>query len=589
MSRPIADLHCHPSFKPANNSEITDIWTYKKNPCTKTLFKGVLGFSLRRLMVNLFVNDLATYTQSNLDHCHDGENRLLFLSIYPIERQFVKPNRPFSSSTASQRFILGRVFGINLKLHLDAKIFQVLTGFSETKVTGYLDSAHGSEVVDYFDDDLACEYTYLKESHNSESPNETYEIRPKFQMVSNYEEYAALENQNIIAGIVTIEGMHALGKYKRTDLFGSSTIDGLSDENKTDLINSFIQNVRRLKNKDEFEFTPFFITFAHHFNNLLTGHAKSFGDPKNKLLPGFSNVFNQKPGLDAGITAFGKVLIKDHLLSTVNGQRILIDTKHMSLEARNDYFSIVKSLRDVGDHVPIIISHTAINGISTRARAAEQPDTNKLDKNSYISRWDINITDQDIREVFDSDGIIGVCMHDGRMPGGKFKALMKTYKRRFTKEETLNKLHTQMFLTNVFHIAKVNLEHIRAHNSQNPNHRYEEIEAWKTICLGSDNDGIVDPFDNFNSAKTLDGFKNRVAKSIHLNFDPLWENFKILNIQETSYTVFTEDELQDLMLGLTPETISEMIFCENAHHFLKKYFTRSYLEEGIVNNIEAIV
>ncbi|MDO6759501.1 hypothetical protein Q4566_04750 [Tamlana sp. 2_MG-2023] len=589
MTKPIGDLHCHPSFKPANNTAINDIWTYKKNPCTKSLFKGVLGFSLRRILVNQFVSDLATYTQSNLDHCHDGHNRLLFLSIYPIERQFVKPNRPFQSSTFTQRFILGQVFGIKLKLHLDSKIFQVLTGFSEVKVTEYLDSAHESDEIDYFDNDLACEYSYLSESHNTASPNETYEISPSFKMVSNYEEYAALDNQNTIAGIVTIEGMHALGKYKRTDLFGNTLIDELSESNKNALQNSFINNVRRIKDRAEFEFTPFFITFAHHFNNLLTGHSKSFGDPKNKALPGFSNVFNQKAGLDLGITAFGKTLIKDHLLSIANGQRILIDTKHMSLEARNDYFNIVKSLREAGDSVPIIISHTAINGISTRARAAEHPDTNQLDKNSYISRWDINITDQDIREVFDSDGIIGVCMHDGRMPGGKFKALMKTYKKRFTSGETLNKLHTQMFLTNVFHIVKVNLEHIRMHNCQNPMHIIDEVNAWKTICLGSDNDGIVDPFDNFNSAKTLETFKNRVARSIELNFDPLWRKFKILNIKETSYTVFTENELQDLMLGLSAETISDMIFCDNIDAFLKKYFTRNYLESGVLNHTEATV
>ncbi|MBU2951073.1 hypothetical protein KO493_10235 [Tamlana agarivorans] len=585
MTKPIADLHCHPSFKPANNHEINDIWSYKRNPCTKLMFKGVLGVSVRRILVNLFVKDLATYTQSNLDSCHEGENRLLFLSIYPIERQFIKPDRPFQSASFTQRIILGKVFGIGLKKHLDSKIFQVLTGFSEAKVTNYLESAHESRCIDYFDTDLACEYQYLNDSHNTQSPNIEGANQPSFKLVSNYEEYVALANQNIIAGIVTIEGMHALGKYRSDDLFGDKLIDGLSESNQTELKTNFILNVSRLKNKAEFKYTPFFITFAHHFNNLLTGHAKSFGEAKNKAIPGFSNVFNQKSGLDFGISSFGKVLIKKHLLSRTNGQRILIDTKHMSLEARNDYFDIVKSLRAEGDQVPIVVSHTAINGIPTRARAAKQPDTNQLDKNSYISRWDINITDQDITEVFDSNGIIGVCMHDGRMPGGKFKALMKSYKRRLSNPESLKRLHTQMFLTNIFHIVKVNLNHIRAYNTCNEANPILEIDAWKTICLGSDNDGIVDPFDHFNKSSHLSDFKNRVIKGIDLNFDPVWRNFKILSIQEDSYSVFTEKELQDLMCGQTSEEICDKIFSDNVQEFLSNYFTKAYLEEGIIQDI----
>ena len=84
MNKPIADLHCHPSLKPTNNEKIEDIWTYKKNLTTKRLFKGLfgLGISPRKWAVNIFVRDMATYTQTNLDSCYEGNNRLMFYSFY---------------------------------------------------------------------------------------------------------------------------------------------------------------------------------------------------------------------------------------------------------------------------------------------------------------------------------------------------------------------------------------------------------------------------------------------------------------------------------------------------------------------------
>lgn len=578
MRKPIGDLHCHPSLKPVNNSKIKDIWTYKKNIYTKALFKGIGGISIRRWLVNAFVKDIATYTQSNLDSCYEGDNRLLFFSIYPVERQFLKPDRPFRSSTRKQRAVLSGVFGLNLKRHLDTRIIRILTGFSKAKVINYLKSVYDLEYVDYFETDLFNEYKYIKDSHLSSSTTLTNINTPTFKLVSNYEEYLESIDNNIIAGIVTIEGMHSLAKYRTKDLFGADTIEDLSDEHQEELKDNFKTNILRLKDKEEFKYTPFFITFSHHFNNLISGHAKSFADAKNRTIPGFSSVFNQKKGLDLGITSFGKELIKNHLLAKSNGARILIDTKHMSLEARNDYAEIVNSLRGNGDNVPIVISHTAINGIPTREKAAQRNDTNQLDKRSYVSRWDINITDQDITEVFDSDGVIGVCLHDGRMPGGKFKKLFKGFKKGFKPDESLNRLHTQMFLTNVFHIVKINLKHIRKHNANNSGNKILEIDAWKTICLGSDNDGIVDPFDNFSTASTLDDFKHRVMKAIGYNFKAFWKEFRILSIEENSFKFFNKEELYNLMLGLTPDEISDRIFSDNIVMFLSKYFTEEYLK-----------
>ncbi len=580
MNKPIGDLHCHPSLKPSNNAKIKDIWSYKENLYTKAIFKGFLkiGLSPRKWLVNSFAKDLAKHTQSNLDNCYEGNNRLLFLAIYPPERPFLKPNRPFKNATNFQRFILDKVFGTTLDKKVDNKIIRVLTGFSKERINGYLKSIYNSDYINYFDDDYLKEYEFIEKSNLSVSSNNKYIYDPSFKLVENYEAFSAIKSSHVLAGIITIEGMHALGNYRNEDLFTKETIEDLEDEHRVNLEDSFKDNINKLKNASETKFPPFFITFSHHFNNLISGHAKSFADSKNKTIPGFSNVFNQQNGLNLGITTFGKELIEDYLLSRNNGPRILIDTKHMSLKSRDDYYRIVERHRQNGDKVPIVCSHTAINGIPTREEAALRNDTNKLDENSYVSRWDINVTNQDIQEIFDTEGILGICMHDGRMPGGKFKKLLKDFKKgMYNSRESVNRLHAQMFLTNVFHIVKVNLEHIRAKNTINAEAKIDEKMAWSTMCLGSDNDGIVDPFDHYNTADSLDEFRNRLPKAIKLNFKPFWKKFRVISVSNDGCEFYTKDELSDLLCGYAPEEAIEKVFSDNLVNFMSTYFTEAYL------------
>ena len=579
MSKPIIDLHCHPSLKPNGNTEIPDIWKKFENKKAKGLFKRI---SFRKLLVGGILKNMAVYTQSNLDSCFKGTNRLVFAAIYPPERPFMKPSRPFSGGTLVQRMLLRLIFGKELNRKVDNRIIQMLTGFSEDRAKRFIDEIYDSETVDYFNSDYVEEYRYLKDSHLTSSKSEDFRIKPKFRLIKNFEEYSANTNDFEVLGVVTIEGMHALANYRKEDLFNKEHIDELNPDEQDRLKDSFKNNILRLKDASEFEFPPFFVTFSHHFNNLISGHAKSFADAKNRIVPGFRDVFDQRKGLNSGISEFGKELIEDHLLSRENGPRILIDTKHMSLKSRDDFVAIVKNRRLLGDRVPIICSHTAVNGMATRQEAEAHVDLNKYDKKAYVSRWDINLTDQDIREIFDSDGVIGVCMHDGRMPGGKFKKLLKQNTRKLVTEEPVKRLHAQMFLTNIFHILKVNLNHIRTLNSTNRNALIPEKDAWKTICLGTDNDGIVDPFDHYNTADRLDDFKLRTTKALTLNNKDYMRKYRVLSLPTEK--AFMASEMADLMLGFTPEQISDMIFSDNMIRFLSNYFTDAYL-----NNSGAIV
>ena len=571
MEKPIADLHCHPSLKPTGNKEIKDLWVGTTNKGVWNFFKTL---SVRRGLIRGILKHIATYSQSNLDNCYRGGNRLLVCSIYPFERPFMQPSRPFSKSTAIQKFILRMIFGKRIKRKIDRKIIELLTGISKEAAERYLREIYESGTINYFDD-YKREYHYLKESNQSKSTNEEFNAQPAFELVGNYEEYLEKKAANIICGIITIEGMHALAQYKKSDLFEKESITDLSPQNRVALENSFKDNIQEIKTSGHFQYKPFFITFSHHFNNLISGHAKSFADATSRIKPGFADVFDQTKGMNKGMSTFAKELIVGHLLSRENGARILIDTKHMSLKARDDFYGIVSQFQQRGDAVPIICSHTAVNGIATREAARKQPDINRYEKKAYVSKYDINLTDQDIQEIFDTDGIIGICMHDGRMPGGKFKKYFKRISKMFKSKESKKRIHAQMFLTNVFHILKVNLIHIRRINQDNPGKQIAEIEAWKTISLGTDNDGIVDPFDHFNTAAKLRDFKLKLIDSIKWNDKPFMKKYKILSLP--SEHPFTQKELTDLLLGLTPEEIADQIFYDNTHRFLSTYFTVTYL------------
>lgn len=578
--KPIADLHCHPSLKPSGR-ENEDIWKDIKNARPANQFTGFL--SIRKLLVGSIVKKLATYSQSNLDKCYVGKNRLLFCTIYPIERPFLKPNRPFADVKGVPKLLLKMIFGKDEDRDIDKKIIHLITGISKPTIDTHLDSVYDLDTVDYFAN-YEEEYQFLVDSHNTNSTNPNFVRNPSFRLVNSFEDYQAHLNETTLCGIVTIEGMHSIAVYNRVDLFEKDSITDLDLSRRNALEAVFKANIEKIKATVDANgntaFPPFFITFSHHFNNLISGQAKSFADG-NAIKPGFSDVFDQSNGRLNRLSTLASDLIENHLFSRHNGPRILVDTKHMSLDTRDDFYRLVTNFNNAhpNDKVPIICSHTAVNGLPDRESARVLPDINKVEKDRYVSKWDINLTDEDIEEIFLTDGLIGVCMHDGRMPGGKFRKIYKKIDKMINSKESIKRLHVQMFLTNIFHIVRVNLRLIRALNTNNPNVPIREQEAWKTISLGSDNDGIVDPFDHFNTSATLLDFKVRIIDAIKFNNSNIRVRRKnrILCLKTDNERPYTEAEMEDLKQGFSPEVIADKMFFDNTHAFLSKYFTKSYL------------
>lgn len=560
----ITDFHTHIALKAANNEHIKDVWTYEKNnPPQRYLF---FFNALRRLALDSIYRKFATETQCDLGNCVDGKMRIVGCALYPIERQYIARRNKFiwllsALSFFRKKFPFIQLF--NKKRDLLTTMVQVVVGTSEKRARAIWDEQKRyRREIDYFQDYLK-EFNHLMEVHNKPSSNPKYH-KNTFRIARNYDDLEEnLKNPDIISGIISLEGIHGLGTYTVKQLFKANSIESLKSNERSQFLKTLFDNIERVK-KDEW-LCPFYITMAHHYNNLLIGHVKSF-------VGMMTLVFKQKKGLNKGITKEGEQVIDLLLARNKNMKRILIDIKHMSVDARKRYYEILDVKQQGADEnelgIPIISSHSAVSGIKTLEIAKNLGCSKKEDKTSYVSRCDVNLCNEDILKIHNSKGLIGVLMHDGRMPGKTYWKAFKAVEKNAKKRKLLQQ---QMFLTNVYHIIAVV-------------HKVNNEDGWPMITLGSDMDGLIDPFDDYDTAEDLDNFRNDIYSYLehYKNIQPGYKIKNLFDAQDGSVE-YTPSEIETLNKGRSATQIVNGIFHENHNTFLKIYFSKEYLN-GIGDN-----
>src|SRR5690606_10738749 len=136
-----------------------------------------------------------------------------------------------------------------------------------------------------------------------------------------------------------------------------------------------------------------------------------------------------EPERDLGLRITRELLDLDDDLEPRGGRRILIDVKHMSARARKEYYeAIVRPYNANYEHwsadkqarygrLPVLFSHAAYAGADTLDTLIEKADR---EHDHYhvppFYAWNINLCDEDIREVHASGGLIGLCF-DQRICG----------------------------------------------------------------------------------------------------------------------------------------------------------------------------
>jgi microsomal dipeptidase-like Zn-dependent dipeptidase len=497
MATYFSDLHCHSTLF-AYNRRYPNAWYERYFP--------------------IFPN------QGSFAQLARGKVRVIMLSLYPIE----------------QGFVTARAFGLGIGRITDF-LAKVVVDIPKERTDEIQDYQH-----EYFDD-LINELHFLQASelpvtHNI-FINAFWKRTFQYRIVSSFSDLKGLLEiddemnpgraaRNTIAVVLTIEGAHALGVGQRNTL----TTD------PSELKIKLQHNIDKLKTlgpdgKDG-DWCPFFITLSHHFWNQLGGHAVSLWNTVRKVI-------DQNLGINNDISELGKFVVEELLDNSFGKRRILIDSAHMSHKVRKWYYGYLVSR---GDNIPVIFSHTAVNGKATMADAEMHGDPDEIHQvaddlyaeSIEFNPWDDFISDEEIMIVHNSGGMIGLIL-DQRIMMGRAAFDETKKKARFRSLKAKQRIWIQPFIEQILYIAR----HIQ-------NEIGDGEMIWDNICLGTDFNGMITPIKPFNTAEKLPALRKT-----------LFRELKKRVLTETVLLGKTEDEIQE---------ITNKIVWKNNLLFLERHF-----------------
>lgn len=360
----------------------------------------------------------------------------------------------------------------------------------------------------YFQD-LKDEYAYYMQLHNMaqiiDGVTYTYRLVNSYSDIENNIN-TSTSDRKIISLVNTIEGAHAFETGLDRD---KNTADETTVLNHIDLVKNW-------------EHRPFFITLAHHFYNEICGHARSIGIGLIKK--------QQNRGLNSDITELGFKVI-DKLLDNSENKRIFIDAKHMSTASRKTYYQLLET-KYVNENIPIIVSHGAVNG--KRSIVEWEASDSKLSK--AFSDVDINFYDSEILRIAKSKGIFGLQLDERRIAS---KSAIRSSRIYWPNKKRRNKNKSELIWNQVQHIAEI----------LNKNNLF----CWKTVAIGSDFDGIVNPIKGLWTAENIETIKPYLIEKAQDYLDENGSNLK-------SQNQISAQEIIDRLLFI------------NANEFLKRNF-----------------
>ena len=359
---------------------------------------------------------------------------------------------------------------------------------------------------DYFSD-LEKERDFYAQLHNKEFILD--EGKFKYRLVNNFDELESnveRTDENVISVFFSIEGGHVFNC-------------GLDPKKDTAKKAEVLANVDKVK---AWDYKPLFITISHHFYNELCGHAKSLSGIAALLL-------NQKRNMNTGLTNLGKDVI-ERLLDNTNNNRIYIDVKHMSEKGRQEYYDLLDS-KYQNENIPILVSHGAMNGLISYKN-------NRYGNYSTSRKFmtgAINFYDDELIRIAESGGVLALQMDERRVASkGELKATKKK-----ERENDRKYYRSKLLWNQIQHGGEVLND--------------AGLDAWKTLAIGTDNDGIIDPINEFWTAKELDMLR------VHL---------------EEHANTYMNNEGGNLLPRnqMNPDEIIERVMFGNAYDFLSRYF-----------------
>ena len=316
------------------------------------------------------------------------------------------------------------------------------------------------------------------------------------------------DDAHSIVVIPSIEGAHSLFSANAHDIYtGSYDLHRLTD------------NISTVRN---WNYPPLFITLAHHFYNGLCGHSRTIPD-------GFASfILKQNIGLNEPLNKRGEEVI-DRLLGIKgyqsDGRRILIDIKHMSVATRMQYYMKISALnsdKPLEERIPVVASHCGYSGHRTLSDAILVPDTepSKYENSEVFNPWSNNLTDEDVINIFDSGGIIGLNLDQRILSGMDVTEESKE----ISKQEILNN-EEQVVKFWTIQIARNILGMVKAVVTSDDVDDSEKVRVWDIISIGSDFDGMINPVDSFIVSDEFRDLRSALEK-----YMPQLEDFNLCSL-----------------------------------------------------------
>ncbi|SNS93005.1 Zn-dependent dipeptidase, dipeptidase homolog [Ekhidna lutea] len=531
-----ADLHCHPHSRAFHWMRHTK---NERKPSRFNPWNIVLSnFKKQQEGKRAF-----SYSQCDPVKLWNGQTKLVFASLYPFEKGFFQGGEleqskvirildvlstsglgflnPIKWAQAAFAFITGAPTALKI-----ARVFlQSLLMRMPLRRIKYFISGN----YDYYEE-LILERDFLLSNSGEVVRNNVYipgfrrliksarklrkkypeslDATGKYVICSEYNEVKSVLDNDEIAMVLTIEGLHALG----------------TDTN----LEKVLERVDEIKQWD----TPaFFITFAHHFNNFLGGHAHSI---PNSL----SILSDQTDGMNGGMQPIGEEVVR--ILLGLNeslekdeslGRRILIDLKHSSALSRKWYYqNIVAPCIAKGDTIPVILSHMGFSGWGTLEESinyANLENDHELKDGFYP--WNINACGEDVVWAAKTGGLIGLNF-DQRILGDKKDKIRSI----------------DLLWDNLKAMVEVILDSDELSEEQ-------KSICWSYFTLGTDFEGYIDPTQDYSNSLLFDDFEQDLLDKLRL----------LQELDGAKYHLNSQVETDEA---------ARMIFFENAHQFLKKHF-----------------
>ena len=486
---PFFDFHCHPGLKPQFSKPATKPSPWDYIDARLALGKG---WSIR---INNLFNEVLN-SQSNLTQLFQNDVRLIGVILHAVEKKICV--------LLADKSIVNKG-NVNL---IDKDRLKYL--------------ASGVHSFDLIKEELEWLTTSVSPIPGA-----------RFKIVSRASDFDETDN-NTVFGIIIVEGLHCF----------------FDDPDAPDAKEKFTENFNSFTDAN----TVVSINICHMQQNKFCNHAYGI------------QLFNPAAfyPVEAGITDWGVEVI-----NLMSSKKILTDIKHMSLKARLDLYTMFK-VQDVVPRFiqPIICTHAGTTGLPVidRIKYLEKLPVNKGPEEkvyevSYLkpkSRFyddvyhncsSINLYDEDIENIFLSEGIVGlsfdqrilgfgddsvqtsvVVPHDveyiSHLEAGFFFGPHPENPKIYNgtdvwASEDLDELsnsrdlypavHRKFLINNILHILWVAGKH--THIGIN--------KAAKQICLGTDFDGLINAIDCCKNAGELQQLKHdlrqELAQGLHDN------------------------------------------------------------------------